>query len=76
MTFSICDEKPSDKNPGQQVTLSIPHGRAVLLNRYVSATLQYSPLCIISNKLSIIDMFQVTHPTVRYGIVSTTVQAQ
>jgi hypothetical protein len=40
MTFSICDEIPSDENPGQQVTLSIPHGRAVLLNRYVSATLQ------------------------------------
>jgi hypothetical protein len=36
MTFSICDDTPSDKTPGERVTLSIPHGRAVLLNRYVS----------------------------------------
>jgi hypothetical protein len=43
MTFSICDEKPSDENPGKRLTLSIPHGRAVLLNRHVSATLQYLP---------------------------------
>ncbi len=36
MTFSICDKIPSDETPGERVTLSIPHGRAVLLNRYVS----------------------------------------
>ena len=39
MTFSICDKKPSDKNPGDRVTLSSPHGRAVLLNRYCTTFL-------------------------------------
>lgn len=35
MTFTICDGTPSKTNPGKSVTINLPHGRTVLLTRYV-----------------------------------------
>ncbi len=36
MTFSICNEKPTRANPGESVTINVPHGRTILLNKYVA----------------------------------------
>ena len=36
MTFSICKEKPTRTNPGESVTINVPHGRTILLTKYVA----------------------------------------
>jgi hypothetical protein len=56
MTFSICDTIPSNENPGRRVTLSIPHGRVVLLNRCVSQ----------AGILLLLYLSQTMHDTSRY----------
>ena len=36
MTFSISEEKPTRTNPGESVTINVPHGRTILLTKYVA----------------------------------------
>lgn len=39
MTFSICKEKPTGTNLGESVTINVPHGRTILLTKYVAGVM-------------------------------------
>ena len=44
MTFAISKEKPTRTNPRESVTINVPHGRTILLNRYVAGVTEDSPI--------------------------------